>query len=127
MDVTFRDDEPFFPNSSIQGGNVEESLNWDPVLIPPTDPEPQPPAIPSPNNERPILPDLHPHVYSQRTPLQLESQQATLQDQPTKSTSPQPDSLENDQGTTSSDSPTAEHIDHDDRPIALRKCVKTYT
>lgn len=106
---------------------MEESLNWDPILIPPTNPEPQPPTIPSPNNERTILPDVLPHVYSQRTPPQLESQQATLQDQPTKITSPQPDSLEDDQGTTSSDSPTAEHIDHDEKPIALGKCVKTCT
>lgn len=121
----FFETDSFYPNCLIQGKNIiNESQQWEPITLAIPSLEPSSDALPHPKPKfepEPTLLDELAHVYSRKMQPQLENQQNPMPDQPVYSSSLLPASMENDQGTTSSDSSTIEHHDQDDGPVALRK------
>ena len=141
MDVTFFEDQSFYPNSEIQGENSQESPNWDLMSLV----GPEPPIVEStepPIPEPPILESAEPLLESATLPqhrreIQVYTRRNRVQSQPQI----QPEQTQHDQSpisvSNSEENSESKEIsvpisypDKDidlDVPRAIRKGVRTCT
>lgn len=112
MDVTFLENEPFYPASAVQGEQISNEpqnleLFFEPQILEPSDSQIHPSSNHFPSFD---------HVYSRRRPLQLTDLQNTVHNQISHNSSSQTGLKENGKGTIDTTSLTIDENETDDRP-----------